>query len=100
MSYRNNTKQKEYQKQWSHEKKQAVLKYIRLLKAQPCKDCNVSYSHWVMEFDHVRGLKKFTIGKSGMVPRKILDEEIAKCDIVCANCHNDRTWKRAQSADH
>jgi organic radical activating enzyme len=21
-------------------------------------------------------------------------EEVAKCDLVCANCHRTRTWKR------
>ncbi len=46
-----------------------------------------------MDFDHVRGEKKFNLGSvlALNVSAEILDEEIAKCDIVCANCHRIRT---------
>jgi hypothetical protein len=61
----------------------------------PCTDCRVPYPHWQMQFDHLRD-KHMDI--SSMVLRayslqRILDE-IAKCEIVCANCHADRTYKR------
>jgi hypothetical protein len=48
----------------------------------------------VLEFDHLRD-KEFSISK-GLVDRNwqsVLDE-IAKCDVVCANCHRRRTAKR------
>lgn len=36
---------------------------------------------------------------AGRVKLKRLLEEVAKCDIVCANCHRDRTFRaRADAA--
>jgi hypothetical protein len=64
------------------------------LKDQPCKDCGVKYPYYVMDFDHVTGTKVGNVGV--MVAGKLaaLMEEIAKCEIVCANCHRIRTHKR------
>lgn len=67
-------------------------------KSNPCTDCRNSFPHFVMELDHTRGEKSFgvTISASGR-PWKVLMEELAKCDLVCANCHRRRTWERGQS---
>ncbi len=48
----------------------------------------------VLEFDHLRD-KKFGIA-AGLRDREwqsVLDE-MAKCEVVCANCHRRRTAKR------
>lgn len=48
-----------------------------------------------MDFDH-RENKQFTIAKSyGVMSNEKFLAEIAKCDIVCANCHRMRTAARA-----
>lgn len=62
-------------------------------KSQPCLDCGVQYPPYVMQFDHVRGEKKFNIGDAVNRPlsRARIAEEIEKCEIVCANCHMIRT---------
>jgi len=59
----------------------------------PCRDCGRVLSPWQMQFDHVRGQKSFTIGQSPGQhgPGRIL-AEIDKCDVVCANCHEAKTW--------
>jgi len=62
----------------------------------PCADCKTHYPPYVLDFDHVRGKKLLSV--SEMVERcygkkKIL-EEIEKCELVCANCHRERTHKR------
>ncbi|HET9197259.1 MAG TPA: hypothetical protein VFN92_03270 [Solirubrobacterales bacterium] len=59
----------------------------------PCVDCGES-DPIVLEFDHLRD-KKFGIA-TGIRNRNWSDvlEEIAKCDVVCANCHRRRTVKR------
>jgi hypothetical protein len=75
---------------------------IRAAKQRPCVDCGHSYPFYVMDLDHVRGTKFRSI--SQMVNghkysiAKIL-EEIAKCDVVCANCHRERTFSRLGLTD-
>jgi len=69
-------------------------KYIKELKEKtPCKDCGKNYPSYVMHFDHLHD-KKFHIGSKTSVSRSTLLEEISKCEIVCANCHAERTHKR------
>lgn len=49
----------------------------------------------VLEFDHVRGIKLANVSELIIAQnRKHLWIEIAKCDVVCANCHRRRTAKR------
>lgn len=56
-----------------------------------CVDCHTR-DHIVLQFDHRDpALKAFNISQAQHVhPRALLDE-IAKCDIRCANCHVRRT---------
>jgi hypothetical protein len=77
-------------------KKLERLAYLRSLKERPCADCGQQFPHWIMDFDHTRGEKKFCIGDGyfRLAPKEVVDAEIAKCDVVCANCHKDRTWRR------
>jgi|SRR3972149_1950645 len=72
---------------------------IRALKDKPCKDCKECYPYYVMDFDHVRGKKLFTLGNSirGYSVQQLL-AEAAKCDVVCSNCHRKRTQKRKDAA--
>ena len=66
-----------------------------LKSSTPCKDCGIKYPPYVMNFDHLRD-KKFIISKAMRAGYKleIVLIEIAKCDIVCANCHRIRTQER------
>jgi hypothetical protein len=65
---------------------------MRTAKAQPCADCGKRYPYYVMDFDHRRGQKTTEVAKlvSNATPQR-LRAEIAKCDVVCANCHRERT---------
>lgn len=78
-----------------HRKMERNREIIRSAKAKPCHDCGVQYPYWVMQFDHRdRSQKRFNIGPIGpTVGEDRLRAEIAKCDIVCANCHFDRTFR-------
>lgn len=62
--------------------------------AAGCKDCGCPGPAEVLTFDHVRGDKKFGVGSSWNQGKQALVEEIAKCEIVCANCHARRTKAR------
>lgn len=76
---------------------QLLAAVIAKKKAVPCADCAGSFPSYVMDFDHVRGVK--TADVSSLVLRKNLErllEEIEKCDVVCANCHRIRTFKRRE----
>lgn len=69
---------------------------IRKAKDVPCKDCNIRYQFYIMDFDHIDSKEKlFTIGQTGRyASEENLLKEIAKCDVVCANCHRARTFSR------
>ena len=73
-----------------------LASYIRDLKEKsPCLDCGEYYPYYVMDFDHVRGKKHKNVME--LIPtlsKKKIDEEIAKCEIVCSNCHRVRTHSR------
>ena len=66
----------------------------REAKDVPCADCGIKYPYYVMQFDHVRGVKLFNLGNTNSGIKKVI-EEIAKCEVVCANCHMERTHVRS-----
>ncbi len=70
--------------------------HIDALKAGPCMDCGQTFPPECMDFDHVRGTKTFTVSHIAKALKNIelLEAEIAKCDLVCANCHRIRTRAR------
>ena len=48
-----------------------------------------------MDFDHVRGQKQANVMELvSTLSKKRIDLEIAKCEIVCSNCHRIRTHMR------
>lgn len=76
--------------------RQKKRKFIRDEKQKPCMDCGVQYPYYVMQFDHVRGEKKFNFSSAHVDFRNFdsIVEEMLKCDVVCANCHAIRTYSR------
>lgn len=97
---------KNYQKDWYQRSsasqierakvnKIKVRNWIRQQKAKPCVDCKGSYPYYVMDFDHLTD-KKFNINNShSQYGLSRIKKEIAKCELVCSNCHRIRTHKRA-----
>jgi hypothetical protein len=78
------------------ERWRAQARLLDQLRDRPCGDCGGSLPPCAMDFDHRDpAQKRYTvtrmIGRAGTT--RIL-EEIAKCDIVCANCHRLRTFRR------
>ena len=70
-----------------------LIEYFAL---HPCADCG-ERDPLVLEFDHI-GTKRFTIGQNlrDRNWQSLLDE-IAQCEVVCANCHRRRTAARRGS---
>lgn len=64
-------------------------------KSSGCLDCGMT-EYYALEFDHLPGQPKLaTISAMRFSPTDKLKAEIAKCDVVCANCHRVRTARRA-----
>lgn len=72
------------------------LDYINNYKNERCcVDCNTKYPPYVLQFDHCKGTKSNSI--KNMKHNSSLNtiiKEIEKCELVCANCHRNRTYKR------
>ena len=99
-----------YQRQWYERNRERHIENVNAIrrelrrkhaaivareKSRPCVDCGVTYPPYVMDFDHVRGEKLKEIGvMRGTVSTRVLLAEIAKCEVVCSNCHRIRTHRR------
>ena len=69
--------------------------FLKLYKEQnPCLDCRQHYPSYVMDFDHVRGAKRKDI--SSLTTLTSVKAEMQKCDLVCANCHRERTFQHSR----
>lgn len=92
--YENN---KSYYKTKARKRTKLLRKQFNEVKeALPCLDCKKSYPYYVMDYDHRDGEQK-TLEVSTLVMKgnvKALAEEIGKCDLVCSNCHRERTYNR------
>jgi hypothetical protein len=80
-------------KRLAKERRLINREYVTRMKMVPCKDCGIQYKPWIMQFDHRNPHKKeFELSdlyKSYSIKR--IQAEIDKCDVVCANCHAERT---------
>ena len=81
--------------EWSKSRRIRVRKLVfEYLLTHPCIECG-ERDIVVLEFDHrTQTTKKFDVmsathGHSW----KMIEAEIKKCDVVCANCHKRRTAK-------
>jgi len=116
----NDKKIKQYQKQYSETNKEKISKQrkdhyennkekiakrqkefylknktkIDEIKKQPCADCGNSFPTVCMDFDHVRGRKLYNIANMKSQSWELVEAEIAKCDVICSNCHRIRTHER------
>lgn len=91
MPYKNKKKQLEVQNVWLIKRKE----WIQSFKDVPCADCGVKYPPHVMDFDHIGDAEKIrTVSKMTSFSKARILEEVAKCEIVCANCHRERSHQR------
>lgn len=65
---------------------------VNKAKDVPCADCGIKYPSYVMDFDHLDPalkIKNVSLLKAHSLEK--LYAEIAKCEVVCSNCHRIRT---------
>ena len=75
-----------------------ITKHIREYKENiGCVDCGEKYPYYVLDLDHVTDDKIFNVSayRSHTTDMDKIKEEIAKCEVVCANCHRIRTYQRS-----
>ena len=67
--------------------------------ASGCADCNYNAHAVALDFDHIpeRGPKRGNLNDMRHRPWSEVAPEIAKCEVVCANCHRVRTLNRARA---
>lgn len=91
---------KKYQKERT-DKQKVLIAFIAQFKDKPCMDCHTKFPLVCMDFDHTKN-KKFNVShmptlfkshRGDKAFQTILDE-IAKCELVCSNCHRIRTSNR------
>ena len=90
----------QYQKEWRTKGKYKARKdrrreAIEQAKNVPCADCGNRYPTVCMDFDHTEDNKEFDIAGTSRSLENVLTE-IAKCEVVCSNCHRIRTAQRGQ----
>jgi hypothetical protein len=105
MPYKDGETQKKAQQDWyqknkvltrdrSRAKRKTDREWLNGLKDNPCIGCGLSWPPCVMEFHHREAKDK--VGSVGNLllnagRQKVIDE-IAKCDLLCANCHRIKTY--------
>ncbi len=71
--------------------------FFTFLSQQKCQDCG-ERDMIVLEFDHIGSDKEYNVSamlQIGLGWNRI-KTEIAKCEVVCCNCHRRRTHARMQ----
>lgn len=107
MAYKDIQKKRDYQNKWAKENRAKHQGYVRstqakfrervaALKLNPCVDCGFipEYAEQ-MDWDHINDDKIKNVSQLRNCGGwdKVL-AEIAKCELVCANCHRKRTVLR------
>jgi hypothetical protein len=88
-------KKEKPQKRTAAKKREVQEMLGKLKEKNGCLDCETKYPFYILDFDHVYGKKVANIGQ--MLDYFSLEDilkEVAKCDVVCSNCHRERTYSR------
>jgi hypothetical protein len=81
----------EYQRQ-AYARHTVMLRIIK--QEMGCIDCGYNADPVALDFDHVRGEKRFNLAKIAFRGVRTIQAELEKCVVRCANCH------RIRSAQH
>jgi len=70
--------------------RQKNREYIRSKKNKPCNLCGVTLDPILMDFDHLHSKKK-NLAAMSINRKELIDQEIAKCQVLCIFCHKEKT---------
>ena len=97
--------QKEYMRQWYQKNKAKHISYVRnrdkkikqwlkdYKKTLECEECGENHPA-CLDFHHTDPQEKeFAMGRvNKFLSIKLLQDEIAKCRVLCSNCHRKKHW--------
>ena len=106
MGYSDLNHKRAYQRDWyrrnkhfwrrRRERQRAEIKqFIDRAKQRPCEDCGGCFPPVCLDFHHRDAKQKlFEIGAAArmLYPLNRVEQEIAKCDLICSNCHRIRSY--------
>ena len=104
--------QREYKRRWIRENKEKHLSYVRSHKTKmqqwflnykkslSCEICGENHPA-CLDFHHLNPQdKKFDVGQKNKRPSKeTLIKEIAKCQVLCSNCHRKLHWQEREAKE-
>lgn len=79
---------------FKYNKQELKKRLSKIKESSGCVDCGVN-NHIVLDFDHLSD-KKYNVSRMihDGFSWAAIKKEIAKCEVVCANCHRIRTHDR------
>lgn len=81
---------------YAHRTGQLFRAYLAAEKlAHGCAKCGYNEHPAALDFDHIRGVKLYDVSKTNTIEKATI--EIAKCQVLCANCHRIETYERKQT---
>jgi hypothetical protein len=89
--------QKKYQATEGRSNRRLRYEWFDTAKARPCEDCGGQFPPECMDFDHTDpATKEFSVSYGAVAGLRVerVMAEIAKCRLLCANCHRIRTAKQ------
>lgn len=105
MSYIDKEKQKEFQRKWTRDrmsdlvaKRRARIKRYKIaavnLLGGKCERCGYNKCVDALEFHHKKGFsKEDTVAK--LLSKRgwaVIEKEVYKCELLCANCHAEEHY--------
>lgn len=90
---------REYLDRLSAQRAESRTRLAQIKLERGCADCGYQEHAAALDFDHRPGEVKLFDVASGPARRGwgAIEAEVAKCDVVCANCHRIRTYTRRYS---
>ena len=88
---------REWSKQGSAKRRKKYADFIKDYKLEAgCEICGYKEHACALQFDHIDPSQKlFNIARGRDYPWKIFLAEIAKCRVLCANCHAVHTHSKS-----
>ena len=91
---------KAFKKQWDKERRNHNNQLVKRWKVMKgCAQCGYKSHHAALVLDHIdpatkcSTLSKLRRSYNAAWSKDRLKQEIAKCQVLCANCHNVRTFE-------